>query len=184
MGEFNDILHADEKKGRASRPNWLIRGFRPAVQDDELVDFHMEGYTFTWFKSLGTPRVVKEKLYRALENKPWMQMFLNVILEKLVAPSYDHFPISLDRTLVAQSHRIKRSFKFENACRIEDGLNEVVHNSWLESAGNNVINKLSACAEDLTHWSKTHCNKLQIDIENCRHHLSKSLGVNDIQDET
>lgn len=110
-------------------------------------------------------------------------MFPDAKLKNLVAPSSYHFPILLDRTLVAWSHRIKRSFKFENALRIEDGLNEVVHNSWLKSARNNVINKLSVCAEDMTHWSKTHCNKLQIDIEKCRNQPSRSCGINGIQDE-
>lgn len=159
------------------------RGFRQDFQDVSLVDVHMEGYPFIWFKSLGTPRVIEEKLDRALANNSWMKMFPDAKLKNLVAPSSYHFPILLDRTLVAWSHRIKRSFKFENAWRIEDGLNEVVHNSWLRSAGNNVINKLSACAEDMTHWSKTHCNKLQINIEKCQNHPSRSCGINGIQDE-
>ncbi|XP_024640472.1 uncharacterized protein [Medicago truncatula] len=153
MGDFNDILHADEKKGRATRPNWLIRGFRQAVQDANLVDVHMEGYPFTWFKSLGTPRAVEEKLDRALATNSWMHLFPNAKLENLVAPSSDHFPILLDRTPVVRPHRSKRSFKFENAWRIEDGLNEVVHNSWLRSAGDGVINKLATCAEDLMQWN-------------------------------
>ena len=41
MGDFNDIIHADEKKGRAIGPNWLSRGFRQAVQDAGLVNVHM-----------------------------------------------------------------------------------------------------------------------------------------------
>ena len=41
MGDFNDIIHADEKKGRAIGPNWLSRGFRQAVQDTGLVNVHM-----------------------------------------------------------------------------------------------------------------------------------------------
>jgi len=44
------------------------RGFRQDVQDVGFVDVHMEGYPFIWFKSLGTPRVVEEKLDRALAN--------------------------------------------------------------------------------------------------------------------
>jgi hypothetical protein len=72
MGDFNDILHSDEKKGRATRPNWLIRGFRQVVQDADLVDVHMESYPFTGFKSLGTLRAVEEKLDRALANNSWM----------------------------------------------------------------------------------------------------------------
>jgi hypothetical protein len=183
MGDFNDILHSDEKKGRATRPNWLIRGFRQAVQDVGLVDVHMEGYPFTWFKSLGTPRAIEEKLDRALATNSWMQMFPNAKLESLVAPSSDHFLILLDKIPVARSHSSKRTSKFENAWRIEDGLNDVVRNSWLGNAGTNVINKLSACAEELTHWSKSHCNKLQVDIENCRRQLSRNRGANGIQDE-
>jgi len=110
-------------------------------------------------------------------------MFPNAKLENLVAPSSAHFPILLDKTLVARSHRIKRSFKFENAWRIDDGLNDVVRDSWLGSAGSNIINRLSECAEDLTHWSKTHCNKLQIDIQNCLKQLSRNRSVNGFQDE-
>jgi len=112
-----------------------------------------------------------------------MQLFPNAKLENLVAPSSDHFPILLDRTSVARSHRVERYFKFENAWRIDDGVNDVIQDSWLGSAGRNVIHKLSKCAKDLTHWSKTHCNKLQVDIEHCRKYLSRSHTVHGIQDE-
>jgi len=81
---------------------------------------------------------------------------------------------------VARSHREERAFKFENAWRIEEGINEVVRDSWLGSAGSNVVNKLSKCAEDLTHWSKTHRNKLQVDIEHCRKQLSRSRTIHGI----
>jgi len=84
MGDFNDILHVDEKKGRATRLNFLIRGFRQAPQDVGLIDVHMEGYPFHWFKSLGITRVVEEKMDRALVNNSWMQMFPNAKLENLL----------------------------------------------------------------------------------------------------
>lgn len=35
---------------KVDRPNWIIIGFRQAVIDTRLFD--MEGYHFTWFKSL------------------------------------------------------------------------------------------------------------------------------------
>jgi len=124
--DFNDILHAQEKKGWAERSNWLIRGFRQAVADAGLIDMHMEGYPFTWFKSLGTPRAVEEKLDRAMANEAWMQLFPHARLENLVAPSSDHYPILLERAPVLRPHRRNRLFKFENAWRIEEGLNEVV----------------------------------------------------------
>jgi len=36
----------------------------------------MKGYTYTWFKSLGTPRAIEVKLDRALANADWFRMFL------------------------------------------------------------------------------------------------------------
>jgi hypothetical protein len=33
IGDFNDILTADEKKGRVERASWLINGFKQAVSD-------------------------------------------------------------------------------------------------------------------------------------------------------
>ncbi|MCH80360.1 replication protein A 70 kDa dna-binding subunit, partial [Trifolium medium] len=56
IGDFNDILSSDEKRGRTDRPDWLIHGFRDAVADAGLIDIEMSGYPFTWFKSLGTSR--------------------------------------------------------------------------------------------------------------------------------
>ena len=66
---------------------------------------------------------------------------------------------------------------------LKRGINEVIQNSWLGNAGNNVINKLSACAKDLTHWSKTHCNKLRVNIESYRNQLSRNCSASGIQDE-
>ncbi|MCH83167.1 endonuclease/exonuclease/phosphatase family protein [Trifolium medium] len=65
IGDFNDILSLDEKRGRTDRPEWLIHGFREAVTDAGLIDIELTGYPFTWFKSLGTARAVEEKLDRA-----------------------------------------------------------------------------------------------------------------------
>ena len=59
FGDFNDILDASEKRGRTTRPSWLINGFCQAVLDSGLSDVPIEAYPFTWFKSLGTPRVVE-----------------------------------------------------------------------------------------------------------------------------
>jgi len=43
--------------------------------DAGLVDVHMDGYAFTWFKSLGTDRAGEEKLDRAMANDSWFDKF-------------------------------------------------------------------------------------------------------------
>lgn len=68
-----------------------------------------------------------------------MQLFPHVILENLDSPSSDHFPILLDKTLVVRPTRVKRTFKFEKAWRIEEGVNLVVKDSWQSNSGSDVI---------------------------------------------
>jgi len=56
------------KRGLTRCPNWLINGFRQVVIDSGLSDVPVEGYLYTWFKSLGTPHAVNERLDSALAN--------------------------------------------------------------------------------------------------------------------
>lgn len=51
IGDFNDLLSQEEKRGRVERPQWLIDGFRNTVLDCNLTDIPLEGYPFTWAKS-------------------------------------------------------------------------------------------------------------------------------------
>jgi hypothetical protein len=146
-------LSASEKKGRNERPNWLVNGFRQAVLDAGLSDVQMEGYPFTWFKSLGTPRAVEERLDRALANDAWFQLFPHAKVDNLVAPASDHYPILLDRNPIVRYGRPHRKFKFENAWRLEAEFDDVVHRCWNNYSNLLIVPRLEACADDLSHWS-------------------------------
>jgi hypothetical protein len=173
LGDFNDILDAREKRGGAIRPRWLINGFRHAVFDAGLTEVYMKGYPYTWFKSLGTPRAVEVKLDRALANADWFRMFPNVMVENLVAPASDHYPLLLKKE---ESQRIwvpRQSFKFENAWCVEPGIYDIVSDSWSSSAGMQVVDKLTTCANDLSSWNKANRNGLKQELENCRRELNR-----------
>jgi hypothetical protein len=45
-GDFNYILDASEKRGRSTRSNWLINGFRQVDLDSRLFDISADGYPF------------------------------------------------------------------------------------------------------------------------------------------
>ena len=68
IGDFNDLLTSDDKLGGSERPTWLYNGFRSAVNDCNLHDLPLEGYPFTWFKSLGTPHAIEERLDKAFHT--------------------------------------------------------------------------------------------------------------------
>jgi len=104
FGDLNDILNASEKRGRNNRSQWLVNGFHQAVLDSGLSDVSTEGYPYTWFKSLGTPHAVEERLDRALANNLWFTLFPNASIETLVAPASDHYPILLNRNPLPRPH--------------------------------------------------------------------------------
>jgi len=167
FGDFNDILDDSEKRGRNTKPRWLINGFRQAILDSGLSGVQVEGYSFTWFKSLGTPRAVEERLDHALANNSCLNLFPKATEETLVAPASDHYPILLRRIPMPRPHLNKRHFRYENAWHLEPGFKDMVTDSWQVYSSNPLIPKLSSCAEDMSAWSNAHCNKLKIDIEDC-----------------
>jgi len=176
FGDFNDIMDASKKRGRTKRSNWLINGFRRVVMDFGLSDVPVEGYLFTWFKTLATPRAVEERLDRALANNAWVELFPSAKLENLAAPASDHYPILLDHSPVIRPPRAQRSFRFENSGKLEPGFNDMLKDSWLLHNDHTVINRLNRCVEDIHSWSREHCNKLKKDIDDCR----KKLGLSRI----
>ena len=154
IGDFNDILASDEKKGRSDRQPWLIQGFRQAVLDAGLADVHMDGYAFTWFKSLGTVRAVEEKLDRALANNSWFDKFQNAKLECLTTTSSDHYPLLLDCKPQPSMSSGQCRFRFENAWLVEPEFAPFVAQRWQNYGARPLLHKLNQCALDLTKWSK------------------------------
>ena len=52
--EFYIISYSIGKKRQTERALWLINGFISIVLESKLVDVHMEGCPFTWFKSISS----------------------------------------------------------------------------------------------------------------------------------
>ena len=48
IGDFNEILYADEKQGWLDRPERQMLGFREALDFCRLKDLGYTGYPFTW----------------------------------------------------------------------------------------------------------------------------------------
>ena len=148
--------------------------FRQTVIDSGLSDVPIEGYPFTWFKSLGTPRAVEERLDRALANNKWFNIFPNATIETLAAPASDHYPIYVNVAPTPRPYVSKRHFRYENAWHLEPGFKDLVTNSWQEYSSHTIIPKLSSCAEDMSVWRKSHFHKLKTDIEDCPKQLQET----------
>ncbi|KAL8127738.1 hypothetical protein AgCh_014603 [Apium graveolens] len=75
IGDFNEIMSLEEKRGGQSHLSALIDGFSEVIMECGLVDLGFLGDIFTWERSRGTERWIQERLDRALATKEWMDMF-------------------------------------------------------------------------------------------------------------
>jgi hypothetical protein len=153
IGDFNDLLSQDDKKGWLPHPNWLCTGFRNAVNDCDLTDIQLEGYPFTWIKSRGADHVIEERLDRALASSDWVSKFPNVKLRNILSSHSDHSPILLQCAPVIKQN-YKYEFKFENSWLKEEDIEEVVHEGWNDGEGLELTGRLSQCADKLQRWGR------------------------------
>ncbi|XP_058741766.1 uncharacterized protein LOC131614157 [Vicia villosa] len=153
IGDFNDLLSQEDKRGIHLHLNWLCNGFRNAVEECNLTDISIEGYQFTWTKSRGTPHMIEERLDRAMATTQWLELFPNVRLLNLPASHSDHNPIIL-YTDPTERHCYRYSFKFENKWLLEEDIREVVEAGWGPNRGMEISDRLGGCAEELRKWSR------------------------------
>lgn len=149
LGDFNDILSSKEKKGRIERPNWLINVFRHATKDAGLSDISMEGYLFTWFKSLGTNRAIEKNLDRDMANNDWCFLFPNAKEKCLTTTTSNHYPILLQCENATVYHRAQVGFRFENAWLVKSGFGIFVIEQWWSFENDHIVSKLENCGKHI-----------------------------------
>ncbi|XP_073280655.1 uncharacterized protein [Primulina huaijiensis] len=69
IGDYNDKLSTEDKRGRIDQPQWLLRGFREAIDDCNLTYIPLLGHQFTWERSRGTENFVEERIDRQWKQK-------------------------------------------------------------------------------------------------------------------
>lgn len=62
IGDLNNFLSHNEKRGGAKYPDWLIDGFTESILDAGLIDIDIEGYQFTWEKGRYTENWMESRL--------------------------------------------------------------------------------------------------------------------------
>lgn len=184
MGDFNDLRSMKEKKNSNPHPNWLLNGFNQAIECSGLSDFEFQGSQFTWEKGRGTDRWVREKLDRILVSDSWLNMFKNAKAISFEAPSSDHLPLALWPNPVTRSRRHRR-FKFENLWIRERRCIEIVQNTWENSSGLRLRDRLDICSKEIWRWGKKLVKDFQLQIDLCKHQMeilrtrTYSNGVHD-----
>lgn len=106
VGDFNEILHADEKQdGRRRKELIQMWEFREVVGYVVLIDLGFIGTKFTW-----SNRHIKIRLDRAIATNSWSDNFPQSRVHVLPPSISDHFPLLLQASfgpiaLVNKFHR-------------------------------------------------------------------------------
>lgn len=75
MGDFNELLTHEDKRGGRPYPQRLISEFQEVVAECELNSLNLEGSHFMWERSRGFPRWIQEKLDYVFATDAFLQIF-------------------------------------------------------------------------------------------------------------
>ncbi|KAH9715526.1 putative reverse transcriptase/RNA-dependent DNA polymerase [Citrus sinensis] len=92
-GDFNEILHLDEKRGGNDRNVNLINDFREGLRDCGLKDVGYRGCAFTWNNGRYGKGFVEERLDRFVCSKAWSDRFVDCAASNLDTWTSDNCPV-------------------------------------------------------------------------------------------
>lgn len=96
IGDMNNVLHQQDKRGGRPYPQWLIQGFNEVLEECDLIDMNLVGYQFTWERSFGSANCIEVRLDRALVTPTFLNLFKDARLVNLEVSTSDHCPIMLE----------------------------------------------------------------------------------------
>ncbi|MCH79466.1 endonuclease/exonuclease/phosphatase family protein, partial [Trifolium medium] len=181
IGDFNDLLSQEDKRGNHPHPNSLCNGFRSAVSDCDITDIHLTGYPYTWIKSRGSTSVIEERLDCAMANSTWLMKFPNVTLRNLLASHYDHSPILFQNTSMINNGKFY-SFRFENSWLKEEDVGDAVEDGWGRERGGEITNRIMRCADKLRGWGRRKRMRFKQEIIECNDEMERLRGSLDLTD--
>ena len=150
VGDFNDLMAQAEKRGGLRHPNYLIQGFRDAVNYGGLSEVPMYA-TASRGKNLEVHLLGwKKKLDRTLSSKDWHSRFQGDYVINEDAPPSDHLAIIL--CTKERTPPTRHIFRFENAWVREAECRTLITKRWNLPYTPDVQEGIHKCALDLEAW--------------------------------
>ena len=126
FGDFNEILHLDEKLGGKERDSNQMDAFRETLNACGLYDLGFVGQRYTWCNGRFGDQCTLIRLDRIVANDAWRTKFPEALVYHVSMTASDHclLALSLKRSRI-QRKRHKRFF-FEAMWAREAGCKEVI----------------------------------------------------------
>eukprot|EP00253_Pinus_taeda_P034575 PITA_34575 len=156
-GDFNLILHANEKRGG----NFIHDPFRSQLeeimQEHEMVDIIPKNRKYTWSNRRLGPGNIMERLDRFLVNISLLSTFAAGHTNILSSTASDHYPILL--TLEPHLHLGPIPFKYNPLWRHNSSAEAIIEATWkqhVEGSPSHIWEtKIKSTRRALKEWAKT-----------------------------
>ncbi|KAI3463155.1 hypothetical protein Pfo_019818 [Paulownia fortunei] len=150
-GDFNTILHLNERTGNNGNRLTSMNDFGDMIGDCGLIDAGYEGSSFTW-----TNHKVWKRLDRVLYSEEWLNLFHNTKVSHLPRIWSDHSPLLI--SLDTDKLKAPSPFRFFRMWSRHHTFWDTVKDSWrypTETQGmKNLQQKLYRLKQRLRWWNK------------------------------
>ncbi|XP_070050659.1 uncharacterized protein [Nicotiana tomentosiformis] len=147
-GDFNVVLHEDEKIGGLLVYPPEVEDFSFFVNSCGLFDTDYKGSPFTWWNRRSNEEFIFKRLDKIFVNQPFQTLFPNIKAEHLIRTGSDHAPLLMNCREEAQQS--VKPFKFFNFWTTHTTFTDVVKQNWLAIREDIVRIKEMLFEEELT----------------------------------
>jgi len=155
-GDFNLILHANEKRGGTFTPDPSRRQLEMIMAEHELMDIIPKNRKYTWNNRRLGPSNIMERLDRILVNVSLLSSFAAGHTKILSTTTSDHFPILL--TLDSHAHLGPIPFRYNPLWRDSAEAEAIIEETWKQHIEGSPIHiwetKLRNIRKALKDWAK------------------------------
>jgi exonuclease III len=131
VGDYNEIMEADEKFGAVTKSRRQMRDFCNTLEACNLQDLGYVGPKFTWCNMRDEDNFIKERLDRVCANSRWLGLYPISEVKILATRNSDHSPIAFTFHVEGGGSRCyKKQFRYEAGWGKNERAKRVVHQIW------------------------------------------------------
>lgn len=178
--DFNEILRREEQLGPNEREEYLMDGFREAVDVCQLCDIGYMGLDWTFEKKVNGGRFVQVRLDRALASAEWCSLFPLAAVSHLTAVKSDHCPILLSLELDERSNGTRskgKPFIYEIMWETNEDLIPLIQQEWKNSehcySVKDLNNKLIHLGGKLRSWGQSNFSAVRRELRELKKKLER-----------
>lgn len=179
-GDFNDIIHGDEKEGGPPRPEGSFSDLRSFMSSCDLYDLKHTGNFLSWRGKRHT-HLVRCRLDRAMANSEWALAYPSGRSEYLRFEGSDHRPLVTSFDPIKKTR--KGLFRYDRSLKDNIEVKNLVIEAWENSPNLSVESRLQNCRAAIINWSKEHHLNSQKEIFSLRDQLEEAMCDNQVPQE-